>query len=156
VAPRSIERRHLLRLGGGVGATLVGGGWLASCASDGGETSTAVTTGPPTPSNPNPTTWEGYGPLGDADANGIQLPEGFTSRVVATSGAAVAATGYVWPADPDGGAVFPTPDDGWIYVVNHETSSATPPTPSPRWPDRPWACSGTRRRPSIPTRRPCI
>ena len=61
-----------------------------------------------------------YGPLGEPDANGVRLPAGFTSRIVATSGALVGATGYVWHPAPDGGAVFAQPDGGWIYVSNSE------------------------------------
>ena len=67
----------------------------------------------------------GPGPYGslegrEPDANGIILPPGFTSRVVATSGVAVGASGYVWHADPDGGAVFPAEDGGWVYASNSE------------------------------------
>ena len=52
------------------------------------------------------------------DENGIRLPPGFRSRVVARSGET--AFGYRWHAAPDGGATFATPDDGWIYVSNSE------------------------------------
>ena len=60
-----------------------------------------------------------YGPLLEADANGIQLPEGFTSRVVARSLQRVPGTRYTWHPAPDGGACFPA-GDGWIYVSNSE------------------------------------
>ncbi|WP_236245191.1 alkaline phosphatase PhoX [Streptomyces sp. CC210A] len=63
-----------------------------------------------------------YGPLGAADANGIQLPAGFTSRVVARSGQKVAGTAYTWHSAPDGGACF-ADGTGWIYVSNSEISS---------------------------------
>jgi secreted PhoX family phosphatase len=59
-----------------------------------------------------------YGPLNAADGNGIRLPDGFTSRVIARSGRRVA--GYVWHDAPDGGACFEAPNDGWIYVSNSE------------------------------------
>lgn len=69
----------------------------------------------------------GDGPYGSIagrspDANGIILPEGFTSRVVARAGEILpGGEGYAWHTDPDGGAVFPTGDDGgWIYVSNQE------------------------------------
>jgi hypothetical protein len=62
----------------------------------------------------------GVGPLLAADANGLMLPAGFTSRVVATSGQTVSGTSHVWHSDPDGGATFPTPAGGWIYVSNSE------------------------------------
>ena len=64
-----------------------------------------------------------YGPLLAADANGLKLPAGFSSRIVATTGQAVADTGYVWHANPDGGACFPAAGGGWIYVSNDESSS---------------------------------
>lgn len=61
------------------------------------------------------------GPLQDPDENGLRLPVGFTSRVIARSGQAVGSTDYVWHNAPDGGAVFTTDDGGWIYVSNSET-----------------------------------
>lgn len=61
-----------------------------------------------------------YGPLAAPDANGLRLPAGFTSRVVATSGQVVAGTGFTWHGDPDGGACFRQPGGGWIYVSNAE------------------------------------
>ena len=60
------------------------------------------------------------GPLGEPDANGVRLPEGFTSRILATTGEVVAGTGYAWPVSPDGGAVFPQDDGGWVYTSNCE------------------------------------
>ncbi|WP_431727688.1 alkaline phosphatase PhoX [Verrucosispora sp. TAA-831] len=60
-----------------------------------------------------------YGPLRAADANGIMLPTGFTSRVIARSRQVVPGTSYVWHDAPDGGACF-TAGAGWIYVSNSE------------------------------------
>ena len=60
------------------------------------------------------------GPLGDADADGVRLPEGFSVRIVARSGKPVLSGGYVWHSWPDGGATFATRDGGWIYVSNCE------------------------------------
>src|SRR5690606_18030538 len=60
------------------------------------------------------------GPLGDPDANGLRLPAGFSSRIVARSGQPVAGTPYIWHAAPDGGATFAADDGGWIYVSNSE------------------------------------
>jgi hypothetical protein len=76
-----------------------------------------------------PTAGDGpYGPLGPPDANGIRLPTGFTSRVIAISGELVSGFGgyppYEWHSRPDGGATYFTPDNnGWLYVSNSETSS---------------------------------
>jgi secreted PhoX family phosphatase len=61
-----------------------------------------------------------YGPLQGQDANGIRLPAGFTSRVVARSLSTVAGTGYTWPMYPDGAATFVLAGGGWAYVVNSE------------------------------------
>jgi len=66
---------------------------------------------------------EAIGSLQAADANGLMLPTGFTSRIVATSGVALGATEHVWHGDPDGGATFAKPGGGWIYVSNSERAS---------------------------------
>ncbi|WP_043221415.1 alkaline phosphatase PhoX [Streptomyces sp. NRRL F-5193] len=60
-----------------------------------------------------------YGALGSADANGIMLPAGFTSRVIARSGQTVPGTSYTWHNAPDGGACY-ADGTGWIYVSNSE------------------------------------
>ncbi|MEV8631788.1 alkaline phosphatase PhoX [Streptosporangium sp. NPDC051023] len=58
-----------------------------------------------------------YGPLGVPDANGIALPWGFSSRIVARTGHRVG--GVLWHPAPDGGGCFPD-GEGWIYVSNSE------------------------------------
>ena len=63
-----------------------------------------------------------YGGLQAANANGIQLPAGFTSSVVARSRRTVPGTSYTWHDAPDGGAVFPN-GSGWVYVSNSEVSA---------------------------------
>ncbi|MEU3885908.1 alkaline phosphatase PhoX [Streptomyces sp. NPDC029041] len=99
-----MERRNLLRaavLGGtsaALGGTLWRGAAYAAPAQPG--------TGP-------------YGPLGSPDANGIRLPAGFTSRVIARSGQRVGSTSYTWHNAPDGGACY-ADGTGWIYVSNSE------------------------------------
>ncbi|MFJ8590458.1 alkaline phosphatase PhoX [Streptomyces sp. NPDC093598] len=99
-----MERRSLLRaavLGGtsaALGGTLWRGAAYAAPAQPG--------TGP-------------YGPLGSPDANGIRLPSGFTSRVIARSGQRVGSTSYTWHNAPDGGACY-ADGTGWIYVSNSE------------------------------------
>lgn len=63
--------------------------------------------------------------LGEPDENGVRLPPGFRSRIVARSGEPPVAGGaYAWHAAPDGGAVFPAADGGWIYVSNSELNAA--------------------------------
>ncbi|MBK6617376.1 MAG: alkaline phosphatase PhoX [Nitrosomonas sp.] len=58
------------------------------------------------------------GALQAPDENGIRLPNGLVSRIVAHSGQNLFS--YQWHAAPDGGATFSTPDGGWIYVSNSE------------------------------------
>lgn len=53
-------------------------------------------------------------------STGIRVAPLFTARVVATTGAEVAGTGYTWHLWPDGGGCFPLPDGGWSYVSNSE------------------------------------
>jgi len=62
-----------------------------------------------------------FGPLLDPDSNGLRLPTGFSSRIIARSGVEpVIGSGYPWHDSPDGGATFATADSGWIYVSNSE------------------------------------
>ncbi|MER5478145.1 alkaline phosphatase PhoX [Streptomyces sp. NPDC002734] len=102
-----MERRNLLRaavLGGtaaAFGGTLWRGAAYAAPAQPG--------TGP-------------YGALGATDANGIRLPSGFTSRVIARSRQKVSGTNHTWHDAPDGGACY-ADGSGWIYVSNSEISS---------------------------------
>ncbi len=106
-----LDRRSLLR-GGVVAAGALGFGgrlWGDAFAA------------PPVAAQPGPSP---YGPLQPADANGVLLPAGFRSRVIARTGHPVGSTGYVWHAEPDGGCIFPTSAGGWIYVSNSEVGSA--------------------------------
>lgn len=66
-----------------------------------------------------------FGPLQSPDSNGLRLPTGFTSRIVAQSGSLVGTTGHTWHGAPDGGATFSTGDGGWIYVSNAESFPGT-------------------------------
>jgi uncharacterized protein len=63
----------------------------------------------------------GYGPLRRPDANGVRLPEGFQSRVVARGEEEVEGTGYRWHLASDGMATFPRDDGGFVLVSNSET-----------------------------------
>ncbi|GAA2388682.1 PhoX family protein [Streptomyces glaucosporus] len=99
-----VERRDFLR-----GAVLAG-----SVAAFGGSLWRGAAHAAPAQPGPSP-----YGALRSADANGIQLPQGFTSRVIARSGQRVPGTSYTWHNAPDGGACYPD-GTGWIYVSNSE------------------------------------
>ncbi|MFF5204722.1 alkaline phosphatase PhoX [Streptosporangium sp. NPDC000396] len=95
-------RRTLVRTGGlAVGAALSGSLWQEAAAAR----ATRSRAGGP------------YGPPGAPDANGVALPAGFTSRIVARTGLRVGRA--LWHPAPDGGACFPD-GDGWIYVSNSE------------------------------------
>ncbi|MGK3991708.1 alkaline phosphatase PhoX [Sorangium sp. So ce1024] len=62
-----------------------------------------------------------YGPIASTpDANGLRLPAGFTSRVIAVTGLPVSGTSHIWHAAPDGGACFPLDNGGWAYTSNSE------------------------------------
>jgi uncharacterized protein len=62
----------------------------------------------------------GYGPRRAPDGNGVRLPEGFSSRIVARGGEVVAGTGYVWHVHSDGMATFPRAGGGFVLVSNSE------------------------------------
>jgi secreted PhoX family phosphatase len=56
-----------------------------------------------------------------ADHNGVRLPPGFSSRIVAESLVSpLGGCDYVWHAAPDGGGCFRDDNGGWIYVSNSE------------------------------------
>lgn len=103
-----MERRRFLKAMATGTVVLGGGGFVAACRPD---VPDDFGLGSP-----------GFGPLAAADANGLRLPAGFTSRVVATTGQVVPGTGYTWHTNPDGGACFTHPaTGGWIYVSNAES-----------------------------------
>ena len=63
----------------------------------------------------------GYGPRRPPNEDGLRLPEGFRSRLVARGGRPVGGTDYRWHEASDGMACFPADDGGWILVSNAET-----------------------------------
>lgn len=59
------------------------------------------------------------GPLQAPEANGVRLPAGFTSRVVARAGERpVRGSLHHWHGLPDGGAPYACEDGGWMHVSN--------------------------------------
>lgn len=68
---------------------------------------------------PNSDGWH-CGPLRPANADGLRLPQGFSSRIVAVADVVVEGSDYVWHRAPDGGACFADGEGGWIYVSNCE------------------------------------
>jgi secreted PhoX family phosphatase len=96
-------------------------GWLAGC--EGSAAPAGVGRG----AVPGTSRFASIGPLQAADANGLMLPAGFSSRVVAVSGQIPAlGSTYVWHTFPDGGATYRTADGGWVYTSNSEVPGGTP------------------------------
>lgn len=122
VTSRRLTRRYVLRLGG-AGCVALTPAALAACSSGTRPTADPVTstTSPSSSTVPVVAVGDLYGPLGEPDANGLRLPAGFSSRVVATSGVAVAGTGFVFPPNPDGAFTFDDGEGGWYFAQNHET-----------------------------------
>jgi len=117
-----MDRRAFLL---GAGAT-AGAGLLAFRRLDESSTSPTTTSMPRSSSSTSTASTDAptpadYGDLRPPDALGIQLPDGFTARIVATSGARVEGTTYSWHSAPDGGACFAAPKGGWVYVSNSES-----------------------------------
>jgi secreted PhoX family phosphatase len=101
------SRRQLIRLSALAGGAAVVGLGVGRCAG-------------PRATRPPPATF-GYGPLAETpDAQGLRLPTGFRSRILARTGEPVPGTDYVWHPAPDGGACFPMADGGWVYASNSE------------------------------------
>lgn len=97
---RPLSRREVLRAALGGAGLIVGSHWLPT-------RSGASTAG-----------------LGAPDANGVRLPPGFTSRIVARGGQPPRpGSAYRWPGSADGGACFAMPDGGWVYVANSELAA---------------------------------
>lgn len=107
------KRRLLLKLAAYGGSALAAGPILSACARCPGDQA----------KNDSDSAFGGSGPLVGPDENGLLLPEGFTSRIVARSGEIVGSSGFNWHAAPDGGACFASADGGWVYVSNCELDS---------------------------------
>jgi hypothetical protein len=67
-----------------------------------------------------------YGPLGPPDANGVRLPPGFTSRVIARVDQEIGPRPYKFHGLPDGMGTYRTRDGGFILVSNSELPYAPP------------------------------
>jgi secreted PhoX family phosphatase len=61
-----------------------------------------------------------YGAPGAPDLNGVAVPAGFSTRLLATTGSVVAGTEYSWHGQPDGASCFAGSNGGWVYVSNSE------------------------------------
>ena len=122
--PRRRFLQNLLLSAGSVSTAT----WLTAC----GSPSTGGGAGGSTPGiDPEfESSFATMGPLQPANADGIELPAGFTSRALAQVFQEVqlddgSSSGFVWHSDPDGGGTFRTDDGGWIYVSNTEARDFT-------------------------------
>jgi len=110
------SRRQVLRAALSGAGLVAAGPFLAGCGSSSGHKSQSSNIA-------------NLGPLGEPDANGVRLPAGFFSRIVArTRREVIPGRGYAWHLAPDGGATFETEDGGWIYVSNSEFPAVGPST----------------------------
>ncbi len=134
----TISRRQMMQLlflgggaaalaacGGGSGSSLVGGGADTPNDPDLGEPDPGQPPEPPTVARELPLKagpLANIGELVDSGVDGILIPAGFSLRLVAIAGRqpVSSAFGYLWHPLPDGGAVFPVGDGGWVYVSNSE------------------------------------
>jgi hypothetical protein len=130
------HRREFLRLTLATSGGVSLGSFLAACGGGGNEDSPAALTAGSAPASASshslvssPATakastvrspFETMSELQPADANGVMLPLGFSSRIVARSGEPPLPGKAPWHGAPDGGACFAAPDGGWIYVSNCE------------------------------------
>ncbi|HEY1076636.1 MAG TPA: alkaline phosphatase PhoX [Fontimonas sp.] len=111
---RTTRREFLQQLFLSAGALSVGGGLLTACGGS------DVSSG-----GGGQGRFAGIGPLGEPDALGIRVPEGFSTRIVAiTNQRPAAASNYLWHIFPDGGGVMPKADGGWYYISNSEIPGA--------------------------------
>lgn len=119
---RRVFLRNMLLTAGSISAAQ----WLTACGSDSSSLSGSAVS-PSGGGAPRVSPFASMGPLMAPDANGVQLPAGFTSRVVAVFNEPPLPSqpDFRWHSDPDGGAIFATEDGGWIYVSNSEARDAT-------------------------------
>ena len=123
--PDSSRRRLLAALAGlPVGALLVAADCNAVTTPPPG--STTSTTGTATTATPTtvvpPVSWTQ--PVVNSGADGLWVPQGWSTKVLARTGEKVGSTNYVWSAAPDGAASFVDPGGvGWWVAINHEASS---------------------------------
>lgn len=107
--------RNLLFTAGSVSTAT----WLTACGSSESPADGLVP--------PGRSPFADLGPLQAPDENGLSLPAGFSSRVIAVSGEAPLASkpGFSWHSLPDGGGSFALADGGWLYVSNCESRDLT-------------------------------
>lgn len=76
----------------------------------------------------------GFGPLQDDPQEVLDLPQGFTYRIVSRAGDEM-TDGFRVPAEPDGMAAFPGPNGQTLLLRNHEISAGVEPEQGAFGPD---------------------
>lgn len=126
----TLDRRDFLRRLFWTAGAASSPAWLAACGSSGGLGSDIglaplpEARGLPLPPGP----LYDLPPLVASGVDQARIPQGFTLRRVAAHLSnpvtgqfdPFGQSGYVWHQAPDGGAVFPAEDGGWVYVSNSE------------------------------------
>ena len=108
---QGLTRRDALRVGAGAaGGAAFAGGFLGM-ALESMAAPAVIGAGP-------------YGPLNPPDANGVMLPNGFSSRVIARTGETIGRQDYEFHGLPDGMGTYRTDDGGFILVSNSELPNA--------------------------------
>ena len=102
-----LTRRDALRAGAGAAGGFALAGGLLGRAIDAMGAPAVLGAGP-------------YGALGAPDANGLRLPAGFSSRVIARSGTDIGPRPYNFHVLPDGMGSFKTTDGGFVLTSNSE------------------------------------
>ncbi|MDP6904320.1 MAG: DUF839 domain-containing protein [Verrucomicrobiota bacterium] len=70
---------------------------------------------------------EGYGPLLPDKAKVLELPKGFSYKIISKAGEKM-DDGLILPGKPDGMAAFSGPNDSTILIRNHEINPAVNPS----------------------------
>ena len=73
---------------------------------------------------------EGYGPLLPDKAKVLELPKGFSYKIISKAGEKM-DDGLILPGKPDGMAAFPGPNGTTILIRNHEINPAVNPSLGP-------------------------
>lgn len=102
-----LTRRDALRAGAATAGGLAFAGGLLGPALEVAASPAVVGAGP-------------YGPIQGPDANGMLLPAGFSSRIVARTDQEIGPRPYKFHVLPDGMGSFKTDDGGFILVSNSE------------------------------------